>query len=543
MAITACTGAASGTAPPPVTSAPVTPLPSATPTVVPPVPEPSAMTTARPQRRLRYALDREPASLDPFQVRDEAGRTVVDAVHDSLTRMSPNLVVVQPAAAESWESSDDLRTWTFTLRPDAVWHDGTPVVAGDFVRAYRRLALREEPAPFNRWVLDPLRDDDGGIDVRARDDRTLEIHLPRPDGDLPTLVSDPALAPRHPDGFDPEQPVGNGPFRMVEPWAHNQFVRLAPATDHWEPVTLDEVVLPIYAQRGADEIQYADFRAGSLDVAAVPVEEVTPAVAMFGSGSGGYRGPGVLTGERATVAYLGFDLSSAPWDDPDLRRALSLLVDRDVLVAQTGREARSAASGIVPGGLPGGGLARCDHCDRDLVASLDLLATVVSPPTEPVRLLAPDDAANQRVAEAVAGSLEDGLEVPVLVDTLPLADYARALADGDFDLFLATFTATQASMGGLVEPLLWSGSPPLDNPGRIASPEVDAAIDRARDTASQTVRLSAWQDAEQAALDQVLVAPLYHPLLRTVVAEDVTGLRVSPDGRVDLATVDVVADS
>lgn len=501
---------------------------------------PSAM--PEPERRLRLALGREPASLDPIAVRDQAGRLVVDAVNDSLTRMSSNLVVVQPAAATGWSSSPDLRTWTFELRRDATWHDGTPVVASDFVRAFQRLARGGDARAFNSWLVDPLRGGDGRLHLDAVDDTTLVIRLPRPTGDLPVLLSDPALAPRHPEGLDPEQPVGNGPFRLVEPWAHNQFVRLAPADDHWEPPLLDEVLLPIYAQSNGDEVQYADFRAGAVDVAGVPVDEIADARLLFGSGTDGYRGPGVLNGELTSIQYLGYATGTSPWDDPDLRRAVSLLIDRDVLVAQVGREARSAAQGLVPPGLPGSELVTCDICERDLVRSLELLAGVDELPTGPVRLLAPDDAASSRVAAAVAGSIEDGLEVPVVVDERPLADYAAGLRDGDFDLFLATYTASRPSMGGVVEPLLWSRSGRLDNPGRISAPEIDQALARGRTSISQTVRLAAWQDAEQFALDQALVAPLYSPRLRMIVAEGVLDLRLSPDGRLDLTGVDVVPE-
>lgn len=506
----------------------------------PSLPATGASPTPTVERRLRLALGREPASLDPLRVRDQVGRLVVDATHDSLTRLSSNLVVVQPSAAVRWSPSDDLRTWTFELRPGATWHDGTPVVADDFVRAFRRLARGGDARVFNSWLVDPLRADDGSLRVRALDDATLEVRTPRPTGDLPVLLSDPALAPRHPDGLDPEQPVGNGPFRLVEPWAHNQFVRLAPVTDHWDPARLDEVLLPIYAQRNADEVQYADFRAGALDVAAVPVDEVADARLLFGSAADGYRGPGVVNGELTTVQYLGFATDRPPWDDPDLRRAVSLLIDRDVLVAQVGREARSAAAGLVPPGLPGSELVTCDICERDLVRSLALLDDVARRPTGTVRLLVPDDPANTRVAASVAGSIEDGLDVRVVVDERPLADYAAGLRSGDFDLFLATWTASRSSMGGVVEPLLWSKSGRLDNPGRIASTPIDRALARARQSSSQTVQLVAWQDAEQVALDEGLVAPLYHPRLRTVVAEDVVGFRVSPDGRVDLTGVDVV---
>jgi len=533
-AVSACIGGQTTT--PPAT--PPTP-PAATGS---PEPLPSTVTTTPgPQHRLRLALGREPVSLDPAEVREDAGRLVVDAVFDSLTRMSSNLAVAQPAAAEDWSASDDLRTWTFSLRADATWHDGAPVVAADFVRAIERLSPRAETRAFNAFLVEPLVHPDGRLRVRAVDDLTIEVVAPRPMADLPTLLSHPALAPRRADEFNQEEPVGNGPFAVAEPWAHNQFVRLAPATGATESVPLDEVLLPIYAQRSTEEVQYADFRTGALDVAALPIDDVRAARDLFGQASGS-QGVGVVSIDLATIHYLGFDTTSAPWEDADVRRAVSLLVDRDVLVAQVGQEARTAAEGIVPPGLPGAGVATCDHCDRDLVTSLALLAQAPAPPSSTVRLLAPDDPASTRVATVVASSIEDGLDVPVRVDTRPLGEYASALADRDFDLFLGAWTASRPSMGGVLEPMLGSSSGRLDNPGRIDDPEVDQALARAASSASATARVRAWQAAEQAALDQALVAPLYVPRARVVVADDVTGFRLRPDGEIDLASLDVAPD-
>lgn len=507
-----------------------------------PVPLPSTVTaTPGPQHRLRMGLGREPVSLDPAEAREDAGRLVVDAVFDSLTRMSNNLAVPQPAAAEDWSVSDDLRTWTFRLRSGATWHDGTPVVADDFVRGIQRLSPRQDPRAFNAWVVEPLVHPNGRLRVRAVDDRTLEVVAPRPMADLPTLVSNPAMAPRQAEPLDPEQPVGNGPFAFVEPWAHNQFVRLAPAPDSTSAGSLDEILLPIYAQRATQEVQYADFRAGALDISAVPVDEVEGARTLFGRAAGS-QGVGVVSIDLATIHYLGFDTNSAPWEDPQVRRAVSLLVDRDVLVAQVGQEARAPATGIVSPGLPGAGVATCDHCDRDLVTSLALLAAAPAPPSTPVTLLAPDDPASTRVATVIGNSIEDGLDVPVRVDTRPLGEYATALADGDFDLFLGSWTASRPSMGGVLEPMLAAASGRLDNPGRIDEPDVEEALARAASSVGVTARLRAWQDAEQAALDLAVVAPLYVPRARLVVADDVTGFRLRPDGDIDLTAINVLPD-
>lgn len=491
-----------------------------------------------PQSRLRMALDRDPATLDPAEVRDEAGRYVVDALYDSLTEMPPDVAGARPSAALNWTVGPDDLEWTFLLRTGGRWHDGTPVVAEDFVRAFRHLAEAEAP-PFNRNLVEPLLDDAGAIDVSADDETTLVIRLPAPFADLPALVSDPALAPRRESTPDPERPIGNGPFRMGEAWAHNQFIRLAPAVGHHSAATIDEVLLPIYAQLGSEQVQYEDFRAGALDVASVPVDEVEPAQVLYGRSPDGHAGPGVVDGARASLTYLGFDTSEPPFDDPDVRRAVSLLIDRDVLVAQVGSQGRVAADGIVSPGIAGAGEATCDHCRRDLVEALGLLDAAETPLRDSIVLIAPDDPASTRVAESIVTALRGALDVAVALRSQPLDRYAEALAEGQFDLFLGGWAATRPTMGGFLDPMLDATASPLDNPGRIDDEEVQVPLAAARTAVTSNGRRAAWEEAEQAALDLAVVAPLYHPLLRTVVSDDVTGFVLAPGPRVDLAAVSV----
>ena len=106
-------------------SASPTPSPTTAPTVDPPAPSEGEGGT------LRYALGTNPGSIDPRFLADEEGTVVADALFDSLVRVGDDLVTIEPAAARSWTVSDDGLTYTFSLRPGATYHDGTPVVAAD----------------------------------------------------------------------------------------------------------------------------------------------------------------------------------------------------------------------------------------------------------------------------------------------------------------------------------------------------------------------------------------------------------------------------
>lgn len=351
-----------------------------------PSPTPSSPTTATSPSAsepgtggtLRYGLGGNPVSIDPRFVADDEGLIVVDALFDSLVAMRGDLDGVKPAAASQWEVSDDGLTYTFDLRADATFHDGTPVVADDFVRSFQRIADgTSSPASFLAYQLSAV---EGFVEaqgegvplagVEAVGDDVLVIRLTHPMAEFlqvlahPSLAPIPSLADEEPEEFE-ERPIGNGPFAMAEAWQPNQFIRVARSPDHHRPPRLDEVVFQIFADDQSRQQQFADFERGQIDVADVPPRSLTDAVGAYGMSRDGISGPGVLDGTTAALYAYGFNTELAPFDDPAVRRAISLLIDRDRIVQQILLDARVAADTLVPPSLPGAETGRCTHCRFD----------------------------------------------------------------------------------------------------------------------------------------------------------------------------------
>lgn len=555
MTLAACTVTSTGPSPSPTLD-----TPSSTTNVATPGTEPGTGGT------LRFALGANPVTIDPRFLDDQEGTTVVDALFDSLVALDDDLVTVVPAAATDWQVSDDGLTYTFELRADATFHDGSPVEARDFVRAFRRIVDREAaPTSFLHHQLAPVEGYDAAVTegrplsgVRAVDPTTLRIQLSRPAAEFLQVLAHPSLAPipaaadEDPDAFA-EQPVGNGPFVMAEAWQPNQFIRVVRFPDHPAPPRLDEVVFQIFANDASRQQQFNDFQRGQVDVAEIPPANLDEAVSTYGRAADGFAGQGVLSGLTGVLYAYGFNTELAPFDDPAVRRAISLLIDRDRIVQQILLDARVAATTLVPPSLPGAEAGRCRHCRYDpdgARAELGLqsaappgTATPTETPTarpsfeQPIEIVVNAGATNEQIAARIATDIRAALGVEVRTRTAEPAAFVGELRAGEVQVFRLAWQADHPSPGAVLQPLFRSDAIGQDNLTRFTDTDVDALLDQARSTSDPELRHDLYGQAEERILELAPVAPIFFYPQNRVVADTVEGLRMGPLGTVNLSDV------
>ena len=144
---------------------------------------------------LEYGNTTEPLTLDPQKATTTTEFAIVGDLIMGLTTDAPD-ASVQPGAATSWETSPDGLVWTFHLRPGAVWSDGVPVTADDFVYAYRRILDPNTAASYayliyiikNAQAVESHKLPASALGVRAVDKYTLELTLEHPAPHLPELL-------------------------------------------------------------------------------------------------------------------------------------------------------------------------------------------------------------------------------------------------------------------------------------------------------------------------------------------------------------------
>ena len=300
----------------------------------------------------------EPDTLDPQKATGSWENNIIGDMIIGLTTEDAKGNPI-PGMAESWTTSPDGLVWTFKLRADAVWSDGVPVTAGDFVFAFQRI---NDPATGGQYAsithiiknaakvysraLPPDQ-----IGAKAIDDKTLEITLEHPAAYLPDMLVHYAFfpVPKHAiekfgaDWVKPGNYVSNGAFTLVS-WTPNDKVILKKSPTFYDAanVKIDEV--RFYSQE--DQIANTKrFRAGELDLSAgIPgqlLDELKRSMP-----------------EKVRIApfianwYVTFNLTRPEWQDVRVRTALGLAIDREVIVNQILRGGETPAYTFVQPNVP-----------------------------------------------------------------------------------------------------------------------------------------------------------------------------------------------
>lgn len=501
----------------------------------------------------RYAIQEPPAIVPPTAT-EPNGLAVVDALFDSLTAYD-NLLRVVPAAAVSWTATAP-DEWTFTLREGGTFHNGSPVTAADFKFAWEQ-AVRLGLGGYHLHDVqgyDALRAKKatGLTGVTAVDDRTLRVRLVGPRADFPAVVAHPALGPvprvawrANQAGFL-QRPIGNGPFRMDGSWVHNEFIRVA-RFNGWRgglvpavPAVVDEVLFPI----SDPDTAYLAFQQGRRDFAPLPAGALAEASQQFpASSDDGYHGPGLLLGPTSVLYFLGFNVTRPPFNDVEVRRAVSMTIDREALRAATLEGNVSVARAAVPAPIPGARANACGACEHNPDEARRIFAERGITELE---LWFNRGGGHEQVAERISQDLAVAGVALLLRSEPPSPDgsfgaYLDILSSGEAGMFRSGWSAEYPTMDAALSPLFDSRSAPSSggqNYLRYVNPEVDALLDQARATTDEPARQRLYQQVEDLALgrDQAIV-PLFTYRHRFVAAARVENLYLSPFGLVNLPEI------
>ncbi|CAN5257656.1 N/A [soil metagenome] len=493
----------------------------------------------------RYGIGQPTAITAPAAVTAD-DRAVVDALYDSLTAWDDAGRALSSAAV-SWSVDAEARRWTFTLRPGAAFHDGTPVTAADFVRGWDLLA-----AEGGAGYL--LQDVAGYADVRRGETsslagveavglRILDVTLTAPRADFAVVAGHPGLGPLHPDhDVDPvghgQQPIGNGPFRMSEPWTGGDFIR-ASRWDGWlnGPRSADGIGEVVF--RIADlDINFLAFTQGRRDFTAVPPEALDLAAEEFPVQGGTWDGPGLITGGRPEVYLLAINPAVVPYDDLRVRQAVSLVVDRPLIAEDNGGGNLSPATSLLPPALPGVRTDVCDWCTFNPVGADNRLEAAG---VTQLSLAFNAGGGHERIRDEIRSALS-AIGVSLVSNERQLApsleDYQRRLAEGGVGLFRLPLSADVPSSLSLLRPLLHPDqTPEQDGQNYLGydDPTVTALLDQAARTVDDQLRERLVRRVEDIVVNRDVVAiPVVSYRHAMVAASQVQGLRYGPFGLLNL---------
>ncbi len=475
----------------------------------------------------------DPSSLDPHKVSGDWENRVVGDMIEGLVTEDPEAKAI-PGQAESWTISDDLLTYTFTLRDDAVWSDGEPVKASDFVFAFQRL-MNPETAANYAYLQYPIKNAEainGGdiadlsqLGARAIDDKTLEITLENPTpyflGALTHYTAFPV--PQHvveehgDDWVQVENIVVNGPYKAVE-WVPGSLVRLEVNDSYYDAdkLQISEVIYYVLEDESAALRRY---RAGEFDIL---TEFPTDQYAWLQENHPGEARVAPFAG----LYYYTLNAGVEALSDKRVRQALSMAVNREVIGPDVLGTGELPAYSWVPPGMDNyGDPAEVPWKDLPYGEKVEqakaLLQEAGFGPDNPLalQLRYNTNENHKRIAIAIAAMWKPlGVEVELFnAETkVHYADLQEGISEVARAGWLADYNDAENFLG-----LLKSGI--NYNYGRWSNAEFDGLLEQAETETDMAARAELLRQAEQIAMEDSAAIPIYYYASRNVVSPKVQG--------------------
>ena len=444
----------------------------------------------------------EPTTLDPAAAGDAGSAAFIAQLYETVTAFDDDRRL-QPALAESWRIEADGRRVVFRIRPGLTFSDGSPLLAGDVVRSWRRLIDPAAPSPLVTLLFDivGVREylsgqgtlDDVGIraDDAAND---VVVDLIRPAADFPTIVASPSFGVVPTGIGDPPVSipagadfVSSGGYRLTAAAATSMTLQ---ANDRYWAGTPAITTITIVTDLGGRSDVEA-FQGGEVDYA--PIGGFDASWIAYDRD----LGPQLREVESLSTDYYGFSATTPPFDDVRVRQAFAAAVDWRRIGKLSLDDPAGIATSMVPPGIPG-------RSDRDVVPVHDpgraraLLAEAGFPGGAgfpDVTILsggAPYD-------EAVIVELKRELGVTVRSEVMEFGAYFARLDADSPQMWFLSWVADYPGRNDFLGVLLGTGS--ANNYGRWSSPDFDAAAiaaaGSAADVAAANVAFDRAEDVVQ----------------------------------------------
>jgi len=475
----------------------------------------------------------DPDSLDPQKARSFQAQDILRDLYECLTAVAKDGGVA-PGVARDWAASADGKTYTFHLRPQARWSNGDRVVGDDFVTALRRLVDPATASPYAQVIAviahaDAIiagREPPAALGVAAPNDGTLVVTLENPAPYLPALLANPTTCPvhrptlaRYGTGFTrPGVMVSNGAF-VLEDWVPGAYVLARRNHHYWNDraTRLDAVKYLTITDENAELTRY---RAGDLDITSVvPRDELDWIRAHI---------PRELhIAPQLATYFYGFNLDRAPFrDHPGLRRALSMVIDRERLASSVLRAGERPAYGWVPPGIHDYTAQSFDYRALPLAERIaearQLYAAAGYSAQRPLKfeLRYSANEINERIAVAVASMWKEALGVDA---RLVAVEFKTLLADidrRDVDVFLSNWVGDYNDAYTFAQYLKSDFGVNLPH---YRSAEYDGLVERAAAEADPARRRALLEQAERVALKDQPLIPIYFFVNKHLVKPRVEG--------------------
>jgi len=484
---------------------------------------------------LRLASD--PTTLDPAYIVDVSGGGVAAKLFDGLVQFDRDANIV-PDIAEKYEISPDGKVYTFHLRHGVKFSNGREVTSGDFKYTFERVLSPDTNSP-RTWLFDRIKGAKNYMEKKATDvsgltcpdDYTLKVELDAPFGPFLGLLAMPGgyAVPKEEVekwGKDfSDHPAGAGPYTLSK-WEHGSRLRLTanPAYFGTKPM-LNGMVYRIIPE---DLTSVAEFERGNLDTVDIPAPEFRRYVQ-----SPKWR-DNIVSQVGINTYYLGFNCSRPPFNNPDLRRAVSMAIDRKRILNTIYERRGVLAYGPVPQTLLP--LPAC--CIAAFPYTYD---------PEGARRLIDKAGARGLKVKIYVGAVQETVDMVEVIQQylkdigidasivqLEWSAYKQAINDGDADAFWMSWQADYPDPENFLFPVFYSGNAgPAGNRARFNDPDFDSIIQQAQSEPDPAKRRALYRQAQARVVAMAPWVFFWHKMDFSLHQPWVTGYRLYPINNAD----------
>lgn len=487
---------------------------------------------------LILTLGDDPPTLDPALVGDVSSALIVRHLFSGLVKLNNSLEAV-PDLAQSIDVSADERTYTFKMRPDATFADGTLIKADDV-----RWSLERATDPATGAIVGPTYlDDIQGVaekvagnantlrGVKVVDDQTITITLREPSALFllklthpPSFVLDRRAVARGDAWF--EQPNGSGPF-MLDQWSRRRRMELIPNVRFYgTPAKLDRITFLIGAEGSNPLGLYETGRIDQTGIGSYSLDRINdPSDPLHNE---------LRITPQLSLNYVAFNTALPPFDDPKVRAAFSLLIDRVKLAEVSYNNTVVAARGILPPGMPGAKPEDLPEPRADIARAKQLLAESQYGSADKLPPIVGYSSGGGVGLLAQIAKDELGVNIEIRGQER-FGDYLASLDSDAYNLYDLSWIADYPDPQNFLE-VLFGGNGQYNRTNYV-NPEIDALIAQARAERDETKRGALYRQAEKMLLDASIVVPLFHSVDYSLVKPYLEGLEITPLGILDFSQV------
>lgn len=489
----------------------------------------------------------EPTSFDPSIGFNAVSWSALNNIMEGLTRLDEDHKAVE-ATAEKIDISEDGLTYTFTIRDGAKWSNGDPVVAGDFVFAWKHMLNPEtaSPAAFLAYFIEGAEAYNNGegsaddIAIEAQDEKTFVVKLTAPNEAFLNIITNPSFFPINEKvaSADPTWHteaatfVGNGPFKLTA-WDHDVSFEFEKNEHYWDAgaVKLDKVH---WAMVNDDTTAYQMYQANELDITSVPSE-----IADQLKDSEELR-----IDDQAGLYFYRFNTSMEPFTNKKIRQAFAFAVDQEEIVNFVTKNGEKPAHGFVTYGFIGPDGQEFRDSVGDLVSfdpekAKQLLEEGMKEEgyseLPKVTISYSTSESHQNIAIALQSKFKEVLGVDAELQNVESGVFLSEQKEFKYQMSRSSFLHDYADPVNALESFITGSSM---NRTTWSNAEYDKLIADIKNETDENKRWELLKQADTLLMDEMPVFPLYFYNQTSLEKPGVSGILRHPVGYVDLKYAD-----